>query len=107
MPYASLEKLFHKDASPDRFTQNTQMAQLRLAAESTFRTGIVLPQGELFLATPRELSVLNEHVLQLERRVSQALNALPHIAQGALIRSLVIDEVVCTRGGRSATCSKR
>ncbi len=96
MSYASLEKLFHKDASSNRFAQNTQMAQLRLAAESTFRTGIVLPQGELFLATPRELSVLNEHVLQLERRVSQALNALPHIAQGALVRSLVIDEVVCT-----------
>lgn len=96
MPYASLEKLFHRDASSDRFAQNAKMAQSRLTAESTFRTGITLPQGELFLAIPRELSVLNEQVLQLERRVSQALNALPHIAQGALIRSLVIDEVVCT-----------
>lgn len=96
MAYASLEKLFHKDASTDRYARNEQLARERLTAESTFRTGIVVDGAELFLATPRELSVLNERVLRLERRVSLSMRNLPPIARGALIRSLVVDEVVCT-----------
>ena len=51
---------------------------------------------ELFFAVPRELSVLNEEVLRKERKVSALFSSLPPVARGALIRSLVIDEVVST-----------
>lgn len=97
MTYETLAKLFYKDPTPDRFQRNLDLARRRLEAESTFRTGIASPSGdEFFLATPRELSVLNEGVLRKEREVAVALDRIPRIARGALVRSLVIDEVVCT-----------
>lgn len=96
MEYKSLEKLFYMDASSDRYANNERLAEERLTADSTFRTGVMTDYGELFLATPRELSLLNERVLRLERKVSATLRTLPPVARGALIRRLVIDEVVCT-----------
>lgn len=94
--YRSLAKLFHMDASNERFANNEKLAISRLQAESTFRTSIVTDLGELFLAVPRELTVLNETILKRERQVAVALANLPAIAVGATIRSLVIDEVVCS-----------
>lgn len=67
MEYKSLEKLFYMDASSDRYANNERLAEERLTADSTFRTGVMTDYGELFLATPRELSLLNERVLRLER----------------------------------------
>ena len=96
MPYEPLAKLFHMDTSNSRFSENERLAKLRLEADSTFRTGIVTPSGELFLAVPRDLSVINEKVLRLERLVSKNLSLLPPVARGALIRGLVTDEIVCT-----------
>lgn len=52
--------------------------------------------GELFIALPHELSVLSEQVLRKERIVQSLQAAIPPIARGALVRSLVIDEVVGT-----------
>lgn len=66
----------------------------RFEGESTFRTGIELDAGELFLAVPRELSVANERALRRERRVSKLWSALPPVALGAYIRTLIMDEVV-------------
>lgn len=65
-------------------------------AESTFRTGMHTATGELFIALPHELSVLSEQVLRKERVVQSLQTAIPPIARGALVRSLVIDEVVGT-----------
>ena len=96
MPYQSLAKLFYADTSPDRYAANESLAQKRLEAESTFRTGMITPNGELFLAVPRELSLLNEQVLRYERRISQNLRTLPPVARAALVRGLVVDEVVST-----------
>ena len=96
MAYQSLQKLFNKDATSDRYARNEALAKERLNAESTFRTGVETRNGELFLAVPRELSMLNERVLRHERRISNALRALPPVAQGALIRGLVVNEVVST-----------
>lgn len=96
MSYEPLDKLFYKDASSDRFSINKSLANERLNADSTFRTGIIGEAGEFFLAVPRELSILNSRILQRERDVSEALDKLPLIASGALVRSLVIDEVVST-----------
>ncbi len=96
MAYRTLAKLFHMDASNERYEKNATLATARLEAESTFRTGVETASGELFLAVPRELSVLNEAILRRERQIALLLSKLPPIATGALIRSLVIDEVVCS-----------
>lgn len=96
MPYQSLKSLFYRDQTPSRFVANERLASERLNAESTFRTGIQTPFGELFLAVPRELSLLNEGVLRHERTISNALQSLPPVAHSALVRSLVVDEVVST-----------
>lgn len=96
MTYVTLAKTFYMDSSSDRFSNLEQLAHARRNSESSFKTGVESAAGELFLAVPRELSILNETILRQERQVSLALSCLPVIAQGALIRSLVIDEVVCT-----------
>ena len=94
MDYPTLEKLFYKDTSSQRFDNHQEQLRLRLEAESTFRTGIMLEHGELFCAVPRELSLASEQVLRRERRVSALWKALPTVALGAFIRSLILDEVV-------------
>lgn len=94
MTYPTLEKLFYKDASSKRYENHREQLLLRLEAESTFRTGITLEHGELFCAVPRELSVASERVLRRERRVSALWKALPPVALGAFLRSLILDEVV-------------
>lgn len=94
MTYPTLEKLFYKDASSKRYENHREQLLLRLEAESTFRTGITLEHGELFCAVPRGLSVANERVLRRERRVSALWKALPPVALGAFLRSLILDEVV-------------
>ncbi len=96
MAYQSLEKLFHRDATPERFARNAQLAEERLRAESTFRTGFVVDSGELFVACAPKLLCLQEEVLVRERAVDALLAALPRVAQGATVRSLIVDEVVCT-----------
>lgn len=94
MSYPTLEKLFYAGSSSDRFSTHEQRYQARLRNESTFRTGIQLEHGELFLAVPRELSHATERTLRRERRVSALWRALPPIALGAYIRALILDEVV-------------
>lgn len=96
MAYESLKTIFYKDASADRYSNADALAKLRIEAESTFRTGLDTPTGELFLAVPRELSLLNEQVLRHERRIASRMRNLPLVAQGAMIRGLVVDEVVST-----------
>ena len=96
MTYRTLSKLFHMDKSTEALRCNRALAEERRGAESSFRLGIKSNGEELFFAVPRELSVLNETVLRKERRVSNLYASLPPIARGALIRSLVIDEVVGT-----------
>ena len=96
MAYQSLEKLFHRDATSERFSNNERLAAERLCAETTFRTGFVASTGELFVVCAPELLRLQEEVLVRERSVEALLAKLPHVAQGATIRSLIVDEVVCT-----------
>lgn len=96
MAYKRMDKLFYEDASSNRKGENEREARKRLMAPSSFRTGIDIGTGELFLAVPRELSLVTEQVLRAERKVSGSWNALPGIAQGAYVRNLIVDEVVCT-----------
>ena len=96
MTYRTLSTLFHMDKSASALENNRKLAEERRLVESSFRLGISVRGEELFLAVPRELSVLNEVVLRKERRISSLYAALTPVARGALIRSLVIDEVVST-----------
>lgn len=96
MAYRSLKQLFYMDKTNKRFETSAALAETRRNAESSFRTGFVVGNDELFLATPRELSLLNETILGREREIAVALAGLPAIARGALVRSLVINEVFCS-----------
>ena len=96
MEYKTLSKLYHMDKSNTRDANAVSELNARLNADSTFRTGFYTPNGELFFTVPRELSTLSERVLRTERKVSNLLRMLPGIAQGAVLRSMVIDEVVFT-----------
>ena len=105
--YLPLEKLFYSDTSPDREKRVSEEAEHRLDNPSTFRTGIETQTGELFLATPRELSVLNEKMLRVERKVSRLWRDLPGIAQWAYVRNLIMDEIVSTNEMEGVHSSRR
>ena len=94
--YKELAKIYHMDSSSSRDANIAKEYDLRFNAESTFHTNFNTPNGELFIAVPRELSALSERVLRTERKVSNLLRQLPGIAQNAVLRSIVLDEVVCT-----------
>lgn len=96
MAYEPLEKLFYKDSSSDRFSAHKKALQRRFNDESTFRTGIELEHGELFLGVPRELSLLSEQIFQQERRVETLWHKLPRVARRSYIWSLVVNEVVAS-----------
>jgi len=94
MAYKSLQKLFNEDMSNARFERNKEEALRRRKDLSAFATGIMLDTGELFFTVPRELSVLTEKVLRLERRVSQLWRSLPRIAQRSYFYDLISTEIV-------------
>jgi len=92
--YEMLDSLFYRDRSANRHAANEELARTRRESPSTFRTGIVLDTGELFLAVPQELTLLNERMLRVERKVTLSWNTLPPIAQWNYLRSLIMDEIV-------------
>ncbi len=94
MEYKTLETLYHMDSSPLRESNAVKLLEERKNASSSFRLGIETPYGELFIATPRELTILLEKVLRRERKVSNLMRALPNIAGAQVLRSMVFDEVV-------------
>lgn len=94
MAYLTLEKSFYADASSDRYANAEELYASRFNSESTYRTGIELESGEMFLSVPHELLYNTEQVLRKERRVSALWRELPTVALGAYVRSLIMDEVV-------------
>lgn len=96
MEYRDLSKVYYADATNARDKNHEAEYLRRFEAESTFRLGFDTPQGELFIAMPRELTVLGEKVLRTERKISNLVHALPAMASGAVLRGLVLDEVVST-----------
>lgn len=94
MDYKELAKVYHMEAGSQRDSENLRLADERRTAESTFRLGYPSSGDEFFIAVPRELSMLNERVLRTERKLSFQFKNLPGIAGSALLRSLVLDEVV-------------
>lgn len=94
MDYQELSRAFYKSASTDRFTELDEQARYRRTMPSSFDLGLETPDGVLFIAMPRELFVLYEQILRTERKVSSLMRSIPPIAQMALVRGLVFDEVV-------------
>ena len=98
MEYEELATIYHKDSTSSRDSRIRTLAKNRRDAESSFRLGYTAAEGELFIAVPRELSMLHEKVLRRERKVSALLRSMPGIAGHAILRSLVLDEVVSSNG---------
>lgn len=94
MEYKELATLYHMDPSSARESNAAASLKVRLEAPSTFRLGVSVRGEELFIAVPRELSVLTERVLRRERKVSKLMQAIPGIAGDEVLRGLVFDEVV-------------
>lgn len=96
MAYEELAKLYHMDASSSRESNSAAELQRRRNAPSTYDLGIDTTVGRLFIASPAELSVLMEAILRDERRATKLMQKLPGIARAAVVRGLVLDEVVST-----------
>ena len=94
--YRSLARSFHADRTNDSFSNHARLARQRLEADSTFRTGVVTPLGELFTATPRETSMLTEKILLAERRVSRLWNQIPGVMRWDYIRHSISEELFAT-----------
>ena len=96
LAYQTLKKTLYADPTSQRFQKHDAEAARRLGDPSTFRTGIALEHGELFCAMPKELPLASEQVIRRERDVSELWGRLPRTARGAFLRSLILDEVVCS-----------
>ena len=92
--YLTPEELLKRHSGRSRFSENQREIERRRNDTSAFNTGITIDAGELFFTIPNELSRLNEKVLRFERKISSTWRALPPIARGASIRSLIMDEIV-------------
>lgn len=94
MEYRDLATLYHMDSSASRDKHAAELLEQRLTSPSTFDLNITLGDNALFVAVPRELSALNQRVLERERKITKLMQALPGLAGSEVLRSLVIDEVV-------------
>ncbi|PLS26236.1 Fic family protein [Bifidobacterium parmae] len=107
MKYRSLARVFHADRSTDSFSNHEKLARQRLEADSTFRTGIITPLGELFTATPRETSMLTEKILLAERRISRLWNQIPGVMHWDYIRHAVSEELFATNEMEGVRSTRR
>lgn len=105
--YRELAKVYHMDSSSSRDANVLKELAARRESESAFQLGYRTPNGELFFTVPKELSILNEEVLRTESRVSDLLGQLPEIAKSAILRSVVLDEVVCTNSIEDVHSTRR
>jgi Fic family protein len=94
--YKTMARLFHADRSKDSFSNHKALAWQRLHADSTFRTGIVTPLGELFIATPTAMSALIERILLAERKISRLWGAIPGVLQWNYIYHFISEELLAT-----------
>ena len=94
--YISLQSLYYKEDPLVRDAFLEKESQKRKSESSTFDIGINTKSGRLFLAVPRQLSLLNETLLRVERKVSQLWHELPGIAQWAYLRGLIMNEIMST-----------
>ena len=94
--YRTLARLFHADRSSDAYKNHDRLAAQRLAADSTFATGITTPLGELFVATPRRITMLTQRILLAERRVASMWEAMPGVMKWSYITHAISEELFAT-----------
>lgn len=107
MEYKELSKLFYMDASSNREKTLAEEEMRRRNSVGTFDLRFQTASGDLFLAVPNELTMLNELVLRTERRVTSLLGNLYPITANAVLRGLVLDEVVSTNAIESIHSTRR
>lgn len=96
MDYPELAKLFHMDSSSNRYSTNETEYLRRKDAESTFLIKAADSEVDFYLAMPREMTLLLEKIMRAERTTFAMMESLPSLARAAVIRGLVLDEVVGT-----------
>lgn len=94
--YRPLATLFHMDTSTAAPSHLEEIAQARLTADSTFRTGITTKLGELFIGMPRELSRQLNDVLARESSIAVLWNGIPRIMKHSYIVHAVSEEILST-----------
>lgn len=94
--YRQLSTLFHMNTSTNAKANLEHVALERLKSDSTFRTGIVTKIGELFIATPRELTVKLNDVLVHDCDVALLWNRLPQIMKRNYIDQAIGEEILST-----------
>ena len=105
--YKTLARIFHADRSAESFTNHEVLARLRLEAASTFRTGIIVPSGELFVAMPREMSILTEEILLNETRIAQLWGSLPDRARQVYIDHAISEEIFASNEMEGVRSTRR
>lgn len=107
MEYPELSKLFHMDTSAERESKNKAELERRKSMDSTFIIKILDDMDDLFITMPREMSVLVEKVLRAERKCSSMMRSIPPIGRSALVRGLVLDEVVSTNAIENVNSTRK
>lgn len=107
MTYKELSALYYADASSDRESHRLAELERRKNAETSIRLGVNTPQGEFFIATPFDLQTLSESILSNEKAQLDLMNSLPGVAKAALVRGLVLDEVVGTNAIENVNSTRK
>lgn len=94
MKYEELSKLYYRSQENDRDKIVEQELMARRDASSSFKIDFATKTGELFIAVPREMTVLLERVLRRERKISKLMQQLPGLAGDEVLRTLIFDEVI-------------
>lgn len=103
--YTTLARLFHADRSSDAAKHHDDLVKARLEADSTFRTGIITPLGELFIATPAAMSRSVEDILLAERRIEDLWNQLPARVKTQYVRTFAAREIQATSEIEGINCT--
>lgn len=94
MKYEELSKLYYRSQESDRDKVVEQELTARRDASSSFKINFATKTGGLFIAAPREMTILLERVLRRERKISKLMQQLPGLAGDEVLRTLVFDEVI-------------
>ena len=105
--YRTLARLFHADRSMDAFANHRTRAAGRLEADSTFRTGIVTPLGELFVAMPRRMALTLERVLLTEQEVFRLWLTMPGVIRWNYIRHYISEEIFASNEMEGVRSTRR
>ena len=94
--YLPLSRIFHADTSNDSYENLEKNADSRASAESTFHSSIETSAGELFVATPRELTLQIESLLISETRISHLWRSIPGVIRWNFVVHYVSEELLST-----------